>query len=194
MKNKREKSIEISYLNNSSKDKIILLKINEMKKTVLFLLLVISLISCQEKAKKDGESGNSTISNAEVTSKASINFKSNPIAERYRTVIQEKYEELDVNFASYYIVVTWGCGSGCVSGAMVDIRDGNVYPMPEDKEWGGNGTYIDSKKESNLLLTAAVAQSPAGEIEESRKYWEWDEDLKKFSFMKEEVVLLQNNN
>jgi len=62
--------------------------------------------------------------------------------------------------------------------------------MPEDKDWGGNGTYIESKKESEVLKTVAVAQSSL-EIEESRKYWEWDEDFKKFKFLKEEIVLVK---
>lgn len=76
---------------------------------------------------------------------------------------------------------------------MVDIRDGIVYAMPEDKEWGGNGTYIESKKESQILLTVAVAQSPTGETGEQRKYWEWNEELKEFNFVKEESVVVQSN-
>jgi len=163
-----------------------------MKRIVLIILLAISIVTCQERAKKDTEAESSLPLNSVNKHKADIDFKSNAIAERYRTVISVKYNELDVNFASYYIIITWGCGSGCVSGAMVDIRDGFVYAMPEDKEWGGNGTYIDSKKESKLLLTVAVAQSSSGEVEERRKYWEWNEDLKKFKFSKEEVVILKN--
>jgi len=139
-----------------------------MKKLVLILLLLISLVSCGEKTKKDTEPKSALPLNSEITNKAAVNFKSNPVAEQYRTVISEKYKVLDVNFANYYVITTWGCGSGCVSGAMVDTRDGIVYAMPQDKEWGGNGTYIDAKKESNLLLAVAVATSPSGEIEEQR--------------------------
>jgi len=163
-----------------------------MKKLVLFLLLAISLVSCREKSKKDTEPKSALPLNSEITTKAAVNFKSNPIAERNRTVITEQYNELDVNFASYYVITTWGCGSGCVTGVMVDIRDGIVYSLPEDKEWGGNGTYIDSKNESQILVTVAVAQSPTGEIEESRKSWEWNERLKKFKFIKEESVLVKS--
>lgn len=155
--------------------------------------MAISLVSCQERTKKDVESSSDIPVNSGITRKADIDFKSNPIAEDHRTVITEKYNELEVNFASYYVITTWGCGSGCVTGVMVDIRDGIVYSLPEDKEWGGNGTYIDSKKESKLLVTVAVAQSPTGEIEESRKSWEWNEDLKQFKFIKEEPVLVKSN-
>ena len=162
-----------------------------MRKLLLITLIAISLVSCQDKTKKKEDTISTIPLNYERTVKADINFKSNPIAERYRTVITEKYNELEVNFASYYVITTWGCGSGCVTGVMVDIRDGFVYSMPEDKDWGGNGTYIESKKESKILKTVAVAQSSSGEIEESRKYWEWNEDLKNFKFIEEESVLVK---
>ena len=162
-----------------------------MRRLLLITLIAISLVSCQDKTKKKEDSISTIPLNSERTVKADINFKSNPIAERYRTVITEKYTELGVNFASYYVITTWGCGSGCVTGVMVDIRDGFVYSMPEDKDWGGNGTYIESKKVSKILKTVAVAQSSSAEIEESRKYWEWNEDLKKFKFIEEESVLVK---
>ena len=153
--------------------------------------MAISMLACQDKTKKKEDSNGSLPLKSEITIKAEINFKSNPIAENHRTVITEKYNELEVNFASYYVIITWGCGSGCVTGIMVDTRDGFVYSMPEDKDWGGNGTYIESKKESNVLKTVAVAQSSSGEIEESRKYWKWNEDLKNFEFTKEESVVIK---
>lgn len=160
-----------------------------MRKLVLIILLATSLVSCKDKAKINAESSSDIPVNSEIKGKADIVLKSNPIAEDHRTVITEKYNELEVNFASYYVITTWGCGSGCVTGVMVDIRDGIVYSLPEDKEWGGNGTYIDSKKESQIFVTVAVAQSPSREIEEIRKSWEWNEDLKKFKFIKEETVI-----
>ena len=163
-----------------------------MRRLLLITLIAVFLVSCKDKTKQKEEPNSTIPLNSERTVKADINFKSNPIAERYRTVITEKYAELGVNFASYYIITTWGCGSGCVTGVMVDIRDGFVYSMPEDKDWGGNGTYIESKKDSKILKTVAVAQSSSGEIEESRKYWEWNEDLKKFKFLEEESVLVKN--
>ena len=162
-----------------------------MRRLFLITLITISLVSCQDKTKKKEDSTSTIPLISERTVKADINFKSNPLAEQYRTVITEKYNDLEVNFASYYVIITWGCGSGCVTGVMVDIRDGFVHSMPEDKEWGGNGTYIESTEESKILKTVAVAQSSSGEIEESRKYWEWNEDLKKFKFIEEESSLVK---
>lgn len=34
------------------------------------------------------------------------------------------------NFAGHYIVTTWGCGTGCQVGAMIDARTGKVYYLP----------------------------------------------------------------
>lgn len=164
-----------------------------MKKIILITCLVISIVSCKDNTKKQEDSISPVPENIEKKIKADIDFSSNPVAERYRSAISEQYDELDVNFASFYIVTTWGCGSGCVTGAMVDTRDGSVYSMPQDKEWGGNGTYIESNKESAILLTSAVAQSPTGETEETRKYWEWNEELKEFRFVRVESVRSNGN-
>ena len=146
-----------------------------IRKILLGTFLVLSVFSCNEEKAK-----------------AEVNFEGNPIAESHRTVITEKYKELEVNFASYYIVITWGCGSGCVTGAMVDTRDGTVYSMPKDEEWGGNGTYIESSNDSEILLTVAVGPSQNGKIEELRKEWKWDEENKQFSFIKLESVVLES--
>ena len=34
------------------------------------------------------------------------------------------------NFAGHYIVTTWGCGSGCVMGAVLDANSGRVVWLP----------------------------------------------------------------
>ena len=46
----------------------------------------------------------------------------------------------------------------------------------------------NSNKENDLLTTALVIQTPSGKLEETRKYWKWDEQLKEFKFDKEETV------
>lgn len=161
-----------------------------MNRLLLIISTAVLLVSCQNKTDKKEASDDQIPLSSEKIVKSKINFNSNPEAEEYKTVITQKYNELDVNFANYYIITTWGCGSGCVNGAMVDIRDGFIYNMPEDKEWGGMGTYIESDKESNVLKAVAVAQSP-DEVEENRKYWEWDEQLKKFKFVKKESEIVK---
>ena len=52
-----------------------------------------------------------------------------PDERRFRTVIREGAAK-GPNFAGHYTIVTWGCGGGCVSMAIVDARDGTVFHAP----------------------------------------------------------------
>lgn len=45
---------------------------------------------------------------------------------RFRTRL-EAARKMRPNFAGHYIVTTWGCGSGCLLGAVIDARTGKVY-------------------------------------------------------------------
>ncbi len=162
-----------------------------MKKLMIISLSMISMIACQEKGQKKADSTISISKDSEKIVKADIDFSSNPLANQYKTVITEKYNTLEVNFASYYVLITWGCGSGCVTGALVDIRDGKVYSTPEDKDWGGNGTYIESKKESEILETVAITPASKDEIEKTIKYWEWNENSKSFTFLEQKSTLVK---
>src|SRR5688572_22160424 len=53
-------------------------------------------------------------------------------ARYYRTRLRES-AAAGPNFAGYYAVGLWGCGSPCISAGMVDLRTGNVIwpPNPE---------------------------------------------------------------
>ena len=48
----------------------------------------------------------------------------------FRTRLKAAHKDGDINFAGNYIVTTWGCGTSCVSGAMIDKRTGKVYDIP----------------------------------------------------------------
>jgi hypothetical protein len=47
----------------------------------------------------------------------------------FRTRLNDADKE-PPNFAGHYRFVTWGCGSECISGAIIDLRSGNVYSPP----------------------------------------------------------------
>ena len=47
----------------------------------------------------------------------------------FRTKIREGAAK-GPNFAGYLTVAEWGCGSGCVSIAVVDARNGRIYSAP----------------------------------------------------------------
>ncbi|MFD1134006.1 hypothetical protein [Psychrobacter sanguinis] len=48
----------------------------------------------------------------------------------FRTRLKAAHKDSEINFAGNYIVTTWGCGTSCVSGAMIDKRTGKVYDIP----------------------------------------------------------------
>lgn len=48
---------------------------------------------------------------------------------QFRTAIRESLKK-SVNFAGHYTIAEWGCGSGCVQMAVVDLQTGDVYDGP----------------------------------------------------------------
>ncbi|MBA3765558.1 MAG: hypothetical protein H0W99_00960 [Acidobacteria bacterium] len=50
-------------------------------------------------------------------------------ARMFRTRLREAAKGKP-NFAGHYIVATWGCGSACVMGAVIDVKTGRVYMLP----------------------------------------------------------------
>jgi hypothetical protein len=77
---------------------------------------------------------------------AKIDFKSDPKARRYRTVLREG-AVLPPDFAGRCKVVSWGCGSPCHEFAIVDLKTGLVYVSPE-----GYSVGIGFRLDSNLLV------------------------------------------
>jgi hypothetical protein len=47
----------------------------------------------------------------------------------FRTRLREAAVEKP-NFAGHYILTEWGCGAGCVMGAVIDANSGHVYWLP----------------------------------------------------------------
>src|SRR5260370_14313188 len=47
----------------------------------------------------------------------------------YRTRLTNAGKE-PPNFAGHYRYVQWGCGSECISGAVIDLRTGEVFSPP----------------------------------------------------------------
>jgi hypothetical protein len=54
---------------------------------------------------------------------------SDPVAYQYRTRLREAARQ-PPNFNVVYRVVTWGCGTSCASGAIIDERNGHVIWLP----------------------------------------------------------------
>ncbi len=130
-----------------------------------------------------------------IVKKAKINYSSNPEAKMFRTRISEGYNSGKISFAGYYITMIWGCGTGCITGMMVDVRDGKVYNMPIDEYTAYSGCYSNDEAEdderlnyqpnSRLLITMSCSE---GEIENTNNLKQektyyiniWDDVKKKF--------------
>lgn len=65
----------------------------------------------------------------------------------FRTRIKEGTDGICANFDGAFTVVTWGCGTECQDGAMIDRTDGKVYWLPDVASYG-----YEYHAESSLLL------------------------------------------
>jgi hypothetical protein len=59
---------------------------------------------------------------------AKVDLRS-PDNREYRTRLREAASQ-PANFAGHYVLTTWGCGTGCVLGAAVDLKSGKVVFLP----------------------------------------------------------------
>lgn len=59
-----------------------------------------------------------------------VKLVGNKNARMFRTRLREANKG-DVNFAGHYIFTTWGCGTSCAQGAIIDTKTGIVY-FPEE--------------------------------------------------------------
>jgi hypothetical protein len=110
-----------------------------------------------------------------------IDFKKNPDARTYKTRLIHGLEG-GVNFAGHYIIVGWGCGTGCTNAAVIDTFTGNIY-WPEEF-YNVDATYadnysdvqIDFKKGSRMMI---IHGRPGTKDENGRNippgdhYFEW---------------------
>lgn len=100
-----------------------------------------------------------------------INFRGNPDARRFRTVLTEALRD-GINFAGHYVVASWGCGTACQIGAIIDTRNGEVF-WP--KELAGVYTIFDEpirhRANSRLVIVSQVPATKADNREDN--YYEW---------------------
>ncbi len=54
---------------------------------------------------------------------------STPEARRFRTVLRSQAAQ-GPNCAGHFTLALWGCGSVCVTGAIIDARSGKVFFLP----------------------------------------------------------------
>jgi len=105
----------------------------------------------------------------------SIDFRRSPGADTFRTRLKAALAE-GTDFAGHYKIAGWGCGTGCISGAVIDIRNGRVY-FPEELYALSVGYFtceyelepLKYRKNSRLLVISGIPGS--AEDKEPQKPW-----------------------
>ncbi len=77
-----------------------------------------------------------------------VDLRSHPKARLFRTMLRNG-AKTGPNFAGYYTIVHWGCGSDCRMIAVVDCRNGRVYFAPFTVS---PGIGQDFRIDSNLFI------------------------------------------
>lgn len=146
--------------------------------TAVCLLLVVSGAFAQTPRTPRFEQYPAKVEKARVKA---IDFKRNPDAKTFRTRLSEAIRE-GVNFAGHYVVAGWGCGTGCISGAIIDARTGNVYWPIEFNAlsvWYSGDSYADEpvayRKDSRLIVISGSPGVKDGgqDKPQGKYYYEW---------------------
>jgi len=101
---------------------------------------------------------------------------SHPRARLFRTTILNQAKG-EPNFAGYYHVATWGCGSGCEGLAVIDARTGRVYFNPLALNVATvpyqNEERLQFHLDSRLLIISGAVDGSNGYQAEAKFYFEW---------------------
>lgn len=88
------------------------------------------------------------------------------------------------NFAGHYVLDSFGCGTGCMASAIVDLRTGAVYRAPFHEPTDGDKSFrADSRLVEFSKYDYYKANSP--EMMQVDGLAEWDEGKKEFKILKQ---------
>ena len=112
-----------------------------------------------------------------------IDFKHSYGADTFRTRLTNGLRG-EVNFAGHYIVVGWGCGTGCISGGIIDARNGRVYfpnAFHDIGVWYDDNGYtaeaVKFRKNSRLFVISGISGDQEERSDDNKiwgdYYYEW---------------------
>jgi hypothetical protein len=94
------------------------------------------------------------------------------------------------NFAGHFIVTTWGCGTGCQVGAVIDASTGRVFwlpfPVGQTSEVDEDFRPVEFRLDSKLIIFSGV-RVDRDEPEGARFYKFEDGRFKFLKFIKREA-------
>ncbi|HEU4598055.1 MAG TPA: hypothetical protein VFS10_23205 [Pyrinomonadaceae bacterium] len=110
---------------------------------------------------------------------ARVNLRSARGAGTFRTRLREGAKE-GVNFAGHFSLVGWGCGTGCMSVAVIDAKNGAVHFPKELNAFGvwlfsEDGEVLTFKPDSRLLILSGFpnSETESAEPKAGLYYYEW---------------------
>ncbi|MCT2561684.1 hypothetical protein [Chryseobacterium herbae] len=127
--------------------------------------------------------------NYKFVKKAKLDFSNDEGVYNFRTRIKDAYAAGTPDFASYYITVIFGCGTSCIMGMMMDVRDGKIYGLPLGEEtscmFAEDRAIFDLN--SRLFIASICKESP----EDENVYYHafvWNEEKKDFEKVEEKDI------
>jgi|RhiMetdeSRZDD1v2_1073273.scaffolds.fasta_scaffold1894145_1 hypothetical protein len=97
---------------------------------------------------------------------APLVFKRNDLA--FKTRLRSAAKNQKPNFAGHYILTSWGCGTECVMGAVIDAKTGKVYWWDFSTCCWGTGTDdkfnpIEFRPDSRLIVFSGQRNEKDGD-------------------------------
>lgn len=113
-------------------------------------------------------------------------FEGPAVAPIIRSAVDRKFQTqirrqgvMPPNFAGHYKIAEWGCGSSCVSIAVIDLKTGRVYDTPfsilgygSAYQYEGGSDELEYRASSRLL----VARGCPEDRNCGTYYYEWKGD------------------
>lgn len=91
------------------------------------------------------------------------------------------------DFAGHYVVAAYGCGTGCMATALVDVKTGVVYRAPFNQPKEGQGSYrVDSKLIRFTDMQYERPGSPQMVAQDGLAVW--NDEAKKFELLEKGKV------
>jgi hypothetical protein len=155
-------------------------RLGSMKRSCLFVIVAV-LVAVPAAAQHDKPEFSDYPAKIEKKRSTAIDFRNSPGASAFRTRLRSAIRG-NVNFAGRYIIAGWGCGTGCVSGAVIDTRNGRVY-FPKElsavavsfAETGYEEPLTFLHDSRLLVISGILGTEPDDDenLEEGTRYLEW---------------------
>ena len=96
-------------------------------------------------------------------------------AKRFSSEIRKEAEK-GPNFAGHFTIAKWGCGSGCISWAIIDAATGKVWPAPftvSGTGCGDSAEYCEQKIEFRINSELIVVTGARNEKGAGHYFYRW---------------------